>query len=161
MIFIHIHNFVYVYTNANVFKQCPPNFTSFLSMASSSVNKENRMLTPVLSVPQTHRTIFFERKFGSSISFAASPGNGSLASRVCMRWAHLPLSRSYSKFLVPGQLVTNHRALGWQPSQLLPLQSLEHIPRHLPSYLPKVWSVLLHSWTPPPMCQPTQKKCSL
>lgn len=51
----------------------------FLSMASSSVNKDSRMLSPGLLVPQTHRTIFFERQFGSPISFAANPGNGSLA----------------------------------------------------------------------------------
>lgn len=64
-------------------------------MASSSMNKDNRMLTLGFLAPQTHRTIFFERKFGSSVSSAANRGNGSLAESMCMRWAHLPLSRSY------------------------------------------------------------------
>lgn len=88
---IWVHTQMQMYLN-NTLLTYPPLPTP---MASSSMSKDNRMLTLGFLVPQTHRTIFFERKFGSSVNSAANRANGSLAASVCMRWAHLPLSRSY------------------------------------------------------------------
>ena len=66
-----------------------------LFILSLAMNIDSRMLTPGFLLSIIYKRVFFERKLGSSVSSAANPGYGSPTQRVCMRWAHLPLSKSY------------------------------------------------------------------
>ena len=121
------------------------------------------MLTPSVLLSIIHKRVFFERKLGSSVSSAAKPGHGSSTQRLCMRWAHLPLSKSYSKFLVPGQLVINHEApwLATLPVTSSPVSTPYcQAPPQLP--LQSANPIMpLPDRTPPATRQPTQKKWSL